>query len=430
MHIHKFGGTSIKDAQSVRNVAKIIEDHTAGRRVIIVSAMAKSTNALEEILNLHENNDTAFDKAFEAFKNFHVEIIEALFEDRMLIEDKLNNLFEELLKTIVEYSDQPYDIKYDQIIPFGELISSFIIGFYLNSIGLPVKWIDARNLVKTNDIHREAVVNWDVSRGKIKSTCYPVLEKNEIILTQGFIGSNTQGLTTTLGREGSDYTAAIFGFCLNAKDISIWKDVEGILTADPKLFVDPEKMDRLSYREAIEMTYYGAKVIHPKTIKPLQNKSIPLFVKSFHKPKEEGTRIGDFPPLAYPPVVVVEPNQCLLHIATKDFSFIAEHHLSHIFTLFAKHRIKVNMMRNTAISFSVCTHNIPGKIKAFSADLGDQFSIEIDKNLELITVRHYVQQIIDDLCQNKLILFEERIKDTVQVVVKDVPSIKRKQGGS
>jgi aspartate kinase len=316
---------------------------------------------------------------------------------------------------------------YDQLIPTGELVSSTIVAAYFNKMGLKTQWVDARDVIATDDIYREAWVQWDETKANVANKVRPLLEKDSMVLTQGFIGSTKENYTTTLGREGSDYTAAILSFCLDAEDMTIWKDVPGVLTADPRLFDNVTKLDRLSYREAIEMTYYGAKVIHPKTIKPLQNKSIPLYVKSFINPENDGTFIGPDVEDHYPPMVAIERNQALLNISTRDFSFVAEHHMRYLFNQIAEHRLQVNLMQNTAISFAICVNHIDDRIFRFAKSIEKEFKVVMDyEGLELITVRHYTPQVIEMLRNGKIIMVEERTKNTIQMVAKEVPLMKRK----
>jgi len=307
------------------------------------------------------------------------------------------------------------------------LLSSKILIHYLQYLKISSKWLDVRDVILTDNTYRDARIQWDTTQSNAKNKIIPMLETANHIVTQGFIGTTSENFTTTLGREGSDYTAAILSYCLDADSMHIWKDVPGVLTGDPRIFDEVIKMPRISYNEAIEMTYYGAKVIHPKTIKPLQNKQIPLFVRPFLDPSSEGTVISDEKEMSYPPVIVIEHDQTLLHISTNDFSFVAEHHLSMIFALLAKHRLKVNMMRNTAISFSVCVNNIPDRIKKFEKELGTEFKMIQDNDLELVTIRHYNEDILQDMKKNKLILFEEKLQDTVQMVVRNLPKMKRKE---
>ncbi|RME92254.1 MAG: aspartate kinase, partial [Bacteroidetes bacterium] len=285
---------------------------------------------------------------------------------------------------------------------------------------------DARSVVLTDDIFREGWVQWPETIERARKQVLPLLEKGGFVLTQGFIGSTTENYTTTLGREGSDYTAAIFSYCLDAADMTIWKDVPGVLTADPRLFNNVQKLDRLSYKEAIEMTYYGAKVIHPKTIKPLQNKNIPLYVKSFLEPSATGTLITEGLNEVYPPMVAVEKNQALCTISARDFSFVAEHHINVMFALITELRLQVNMMQNTALSFNVCFNDVDDKVDRFAAALEKDFKVNITRNLEMITIRHYDDLTVERLRRGKMVLVEERLPNTLTMVVTDIPQLERK----
>jgi len=297
----------------------------------------------------------------------------------------------------------------------------------LSKVGLPTHWLDARDVVATDNTYREGWVIWDKTKANAQKNMLPLLQKGGFVLTQGFIGSTSENFTTTLGREGSDYSAAIFSFCLDAESMSIWKDVPGVLNADPRLFENVIKLDRLSYKEAIEMTYYGAQVIHPKTIKPLQNKNIPMYVKSFLDPEAPGTEISSDNEEAYPPIIVVEKNQSLLHISTTDYSFVAEQHMARLFAELAALRLFVNMMQNTAISFTICVPNVPDRLEKFVKDIADQFRVKREDGLELITVRHYNEETIANLKKGKMVLFEERIRNTLQMVIRNVPTVERRE---
>ncbi|MCL4106709.1 UNVERIFIED_CONTAM: hypothetical protein GTU68_048153 [Idotea baltica] len=385
--------------------------------------MGKTTNALEELLKISRSGQD-FQIEFEQLVNNHSHTINELFGKVTRI-SALDVLFKKLYANLGELKDSPYDYAYDQVVSFGELISTMIVYAFLKDKGQNVSFLDAREMIITDDTYREGIVNWERTIISVKDK----IEKKDhkhIYITQGFIGSNQSGKTTTLGREGSDFTAAIISFCIDAENMAIWKDVPGILTADPRLFENVAKIDRLSYREAIEMTYYGAKVIHPKTIKPIQNKNIPLWVKSFLNPNGIGTLISGEIELTYPPMIVIEPEQALIHISTKDFSFVGEEHLSKLFQIFNNHRIRVNMMRNTAISFSVCTNNLEDRIDNLRKDLQEDFNMVVDHGLELITIRHYTEDLVKKLKKGKIQLFEERLRQTIQMVVKDVPDMIRK----
>lgn len=425
--VFKFGGASIKDADALRNVANILQSFKDHQLLIVVSAMGKTTNALEQVLESYTSEDG---KAFEHYENVkkqHYTILEELFPQNHEIFATVNDAFVEIEWVIEEPPQDDYDYLYDQIVSVGELVSSKIVAAFLNEQSLSTHWLDARDVIRTDNTYRDGKIDWDQTM-KNGVNLIPELFKNTgFILTQGFIGGTSENFTTTLGREGSDFSAAIFSYVLDAESMSIWKDVPGILTGDPRLFEDVSKIDRLTYKEAIEMTYYGAKVIHPKTIKPIQNKNIPLYVKSFIDPQGSGTLISEETEVSYPPVVVVESDQVLLHISTRDFSFVAEHHLSQIFQLFDKYRIKINMMQNMAISFSVCVTNQKRRLVKLIEELKQTFNVRKDDGLELLTVRHYKKEVLKSLLEGKMVVFEERIRNTVQMVIKDIPIMKRKQ---
>lgn len=430
VRVFKFGGSSLKNADAVKNVATILQQYANERLVVVVSAMGKTTNALEKVVESHAAQDGKAFELLSAIKQYHYQTIEELMgkesQEAMVA---VNDAFVEVEWVLEEEPYENYDYMYDQVVSVGEIVSSKIVAAYLNHFELPAQWLDARDVVLTDDIFREGWVQWAETQERAIAKVKPLLDKGGFVVTQGFIGSTTENFTTTLGREGSDYTAAIFSFCLDAEDMTIWKDVPGVLTADPRVFDNVTKLDRLSYREAIEMTYYGAKVIHPKTIKPLQNKSIPLVVKSFIDPAGEGTYISDDVEDNYPPMVAIEGDQALLQISTRDFSFVAEHHIRELFNLIADLRIQVNMMQNSAISFSLCVNDIDDKADRFAERVQKDFKVMLDRGLELITVRHHQPAILENLQEGKIVLLEERIKNTtVQMVVKNVPVMRRKVG--
>lgn len=427
MLVYKFGGASVKDATSIQNVGEIIQQSNGARLLVVISAMGKMTNLLETVVRqLYNDGAKAAQKALDEVKHYHLEEIIKLFETEESVIQTVMPVFESATQYINASTKSDYDKDYDQLVSVGEILSTKIVALYLRQLGLQAVWHDARETILTDNTYREGKVDWQETEINIKKKINVLFETNDIIVTQGFIGRSKEGLTITLGREGSDFTASIFSYCLDAKSMSIWKDVPGILTGDPRRFKNLTKIDRLSYREAIEMTYYGAKVIHPKTIKPIQNKSIPLHVRSFIEPDGTGTIISDEIELNYPPVIVVEDNQALVHISTRDFSFVAEHHLSKLFDLFTRYRVKVNMMRNTAISFSICTFDDNQKLDKLKSELEAEFNVVIDHGQELITVRHFNQEVVDELKKGKIVLFEERLSNTLQMVVKNVPIVKRK----
>ncbi|MBC6110844.1 aspartate kinase [Pedobacter fastidiosus] len=419
MDIFKFGGASVKDANGVKNLANIVRDYKKGKLLIVISAMGKITNKLEELtqafLAQSENTHSIFDE----IKHFHFNIIEELFEGKSNpVYDDVANTFVEIDWLIEDEADSNPDYIYDQIVSIGEVVSTKIVTAWLNETGLKALWADARNFIQTDNTYREGKVDWDKTNQIIQRDLIPLLEEN-IIVTQGFIGGTSENYTTTLGREGSDYSAAIFASCVNADALTIWKDVPGVLNADPKWFDETEKIPQLSYHDAIELTYYGATVIHPKTIKPLQNKGIPLFVRSFIQPEGIGTAITkENNPLPVPSFIF-KIDQALISIFPKDYSFIIEENLSNIFELFHKHKIKINTMLNSAISFSVSVDDNADKIEKLIQDLASEFTVKYNKGLELVTIRYYNQQTIDRVTVNKELLLEVKSRHTCQMVMKN-----------
>lgn len=419
MDIFKFGGASVKDAAGIKNLANIVRDYKKGNLLIVISAMGKMTNKLEELTQAYLAQNDEAHAIFEEIKHFHFSIIEDLFENKTNpVYNDVANTFVEIDWLIEDEPDNNDDYIYDQIVSIGEVVSTKIVAAWLNETGNKTLWADARNYIQTDNTYREGKVDWEKTNQIIQRDLVPLLENN-IIVTQGFIGGTSENYTTTLGREGSDYSAAIFASCLNAAALTIWKDVPGVLNADPKWFDDTEKIPQLSYHDAIELTYYGATVIHPKTIKPLQNKNIPLFVRSFIEPEATGTAITkDSNPLPVPSFIF-KINQALISILPKDYSFIIEENLSNIFELFHKHQIKINTMLNSAISFSVSIDDNERKIEKLIADLSHNFTIKYNKGLELVTIRYYNQQTIDRVTVNKDILLEVKSRYTCQMVMKN-----------
>ena len=432
LKVFKFGGASVKDAAHIYNVAGILEKYKNSKICIVVSAMGKSTNALEQIFHAYIN------EGLDVFKEMMLDIIDyhlAEAEKLHIPVDRLQGeydaLVNECIRAIESIDKAKKSAIYDQIVSLGELMSSKLLTFYLQQKGLRSFWLDVREIIVTDQRHQEGRVDFIVTQENVNSKVSPLFEENDVLITQGFIGAEPGGLTTTLGREGSDYSAAILAFCLNVEALTIWKDVPGVLTADPRRFENVEKLDRMSYNEAIEMTYYGAQVIHPKTIRPLQNKSIKLHVKSYIDPEGEGTVIAHDGLLNYPPLVVIQDDMLLMHVSSKDFSFIAENHLSQIFKVLNDNRIKLGTMRNSAISFTICVKN-PGKEKMnkLIEDLGESFTLDVYHNLQLMTVRYFNKQLIENLTRNKVVLFEERMKYTIQMVVRpSLELIEKKEEG-
>jgi aspartate kinase len=418
MLVFKFGGASVKDAAGMVNLANVVKKYQNDQLLIVVSAMGKTTNALEKLTKAYVNGDDELHTVYDDIKKYHYTILEQLFDADHPIFNEVANTFVEIDWIIEEEPHDDYDFIYDQIVSIGELVSTRIVNAYLNKTGLKSHWLDVRGYIHTDNTYREGVVEWTKTRAGI-SQDIPGLMQKGIVVTQGFLGGTSENFTTTLGREGSDYTASIFAACLGAESVTTWKDVPGILNADPKFFNDTVKFDELSYTEAIEMTYYGASVIHPKTIKPLQNARIPLFVKSFTNPDEAGTVIKENGINHFTkPVIILKQNQVLLSLSAKDYSFISENHLSSIFGLFAQRQVKVNMMQTSALSFTVCIDYNEDRFKKLLQGLGDDFNVKYNAGLTLITVRHYSQASLKELTDNKIILLEQVSRNTMQMVVK------------
>ncbi len=424
MKVFKFGGASVKDAAAVKNIATILHNNAPKQLVIVVSAMGKTTNALEKVLQAWFSNDEALQQHINEVITYHHQIISELFPDKNNpVYFKTDLLFGELEGHLCTPPSPNFDFEYDQVVSFGELISTTIVGEYLIMQGFNCQWFDVRGLIRTDDTWRDANINWSVTSQQVNNLLVPFLENDgkepHIALTQGFIGASEAGHTTTLGREGSDYTAAILSHVLNAAEMTVWKDVPGVLNADPKYFENTTLINHISYREAIELTYYGASVIHPKTIKPLQNKSIPLRVRSFISPSAPGTTINATTSEDDAiPGIILKSNQVLLSFSPKDFSFIAEDNLSQIFSALAECGIRVNMMQVSAITFSICMDENERKMDKLTALLGEKFAYRYNNGLQLITIRHYDQVTINRILNGRQLLVEQRSRQTAQFVVK------------
>lgn len=419
MQIYKFGGASIKDAERIRNVARIINEQRDGSSLLVViSATQNTTNILEKVTASYVQRKDDLSSLFKEVKENHERIMHDLFENKQHpIFDDVANAFVEIDWIIEEEPQDAYDYLYDQIVSIGELISSKIINAHLQEQGVASKWIDARDYILTDDTFRNAEVNWEITEANIKKDL-PKLLENNIIITQGFIASTSENFTTTLGRDGSDYTGAIFASCLNARNVTIWKDVSGVLNADPKWFSETELIPELSYLDAIELTYYGATVIHPKTIKPLQNKEIELHVRSFMESNKAGTCIRKTKESLPIPSFIFKVNQVLISVLPKDFSFIVEDNLSHIFSLFHKHKIKINVMHNSAVSFSVSADYNEENIKSLTEELKLRFDVSTLTDLELVTIRHYNQETINRVLADKDIFLDVKDSYTCQMLIK------------
>ncbi|MDX9943048.1 MAG: aspartate kinase [Bacteroidales bacterium] len=427
MRVFKFGGASVKDPAGVRNVASIIRDHGDKSLVVVVSAMAKTTNALEKLTQYYiEGQTDAMMKVFGEVRQFHLDITNELFNDpKHSAHFHVKQTFFHLQRYIEEKPSGNYNYEYDRIVSTGEIVSTQIVSYYLNHEGVRNQWFDARKLIITDSSFRDARIDWILTPQAVKKALLPYLKPAEnsakpgIVLTQGFIGATTQGFTTTLGREGSDFSAAILAYSLQASEVVVWKDVPGLLNADPKLFEQTLLMPNISYQEAIELSYYGATVIHPKTLKPLLSRNIPLKVKSFFQPAEPGTIINEVSEHdGLVPSFIFKFNQVLVSIFPKDFSFIAEHNLSRIFSDFAKHGVKINLMQNSAISFSVCFDSDLIKTPALLRDLEKNFNVKYNYDLELITIRHYEKAQMEQLIAHHEVLLEQKSRITLQMVVR------------
>ena len=421
MKVFKFGGASVNSADAVRNMAQIVQSHLEPGKplVVVVSAMGKTTNLLEKLVpGVTDDTHELRRQLAEYHLKIYKELIPCVNDADNAVQELLRKL-DGMLATL-QPSNEQYNYNYDQVVSFGELISTTIIAEYLNSHGISTQWLDARQLVITDNHYREGHVDWT----KTQAACQRLVADNEalsrhqIIITQGFIGGTTDGHTTTLGREGSDYSASILAYCLGAENITIWKDVPGFLNADPKYFPDTVKINQIPYNEAIELAYYGASVIHPKTVKPIQNKGIPLYIRSFITPQGDGSAIGNYHTInPETPLYIFKNNQILLSILPRDYSFIAEDNLQVIFGILSKIGIRVNLMQNSALSFSICIDNNPQLVKPLIESLKNMFRVRYNDNLQLITIRYYTQQVIDRIVAGRPILLEQRSRSTEQLVV-------------
>ncbi|GET45320.1 aspartate kinase [Capnocytophaga felis] len=414
MRIFKFGGASVKDAEGVKNVARILEMVGHSDTLIIISAMGKTTNALEVVVrNYFEKKN--FQESIDVVKNFHYEIIRDLFSnENHPVYWKVDGLFAELISFLERNKSPKHSFVYDQVVSFGELISTTIISQYLNDCGIKNTWLDVRNLIKTDSNFRDAAVNWEDTQENIVNN----VNKSLLNITQGFMGSDSNFFTTTLGREGSDYTAAIFAYCLDAESVTIWKDVPGVLNADPRYFEKTELLHKIPYTEAIELAFYGASVIHPKTLQPLQRKEIPLFVKSFINPTSSGSSVCNVTELE-PKVscFILKKGQVLISLSSLDFSFIVEENISYIFKLLHDAKMKVSVIQNSAISFSVCVDNKFDTLSDLLEKLKARFKVSVFENVDLYTVRHATEQSIKEIESNKEVLLKQVLQNTVQLVV-------------
>ena len=415
MKIFKFGGASVKDSDGVKNLVKILNYLGQQQTLIVISAMGKTTNSLELLVkNYFDNKDDLQYSLNEVF-NFHNKILDDLFkEDNHQIFSDVKEVFENLRGFLKRNKSPDYSFVYDQVVSFGEILSTKIINSYLNYSNIRCNWVDARVLIKTDSKYRDAKLNWEITKASISKN----IDTKLLNITQGFIASDANNFSTTLGREGSDYTAAIFAYCLNAESVTIWKDVPGVLNADPRVFKKPQLLNQISYTEAIELAFYGASVIHPKTLQPLQKKEIPLYVKSFLNPEGKGTSISrgtKIDPLI--PCFIVQRNLNLLKLSSLDFSFIVEDNISDIFQILHENKMKVDLIQNSAISFSVCVYDKYSRLKELISILKATFKVECTENVSLFTIRHFNENSSGEILKNNTLLLEQRTKETLQLVV-------------
>jgi aspartate kinase len=399
MRICKFGGASVKDANGVKNLVHVLQKTGVEETLIVVSAMGKTTNALEKVVDSYFNKPTELESSIHKVWIFHKAILSELFEnERHVVYQRVKTFFTELKEVLSKNKSPDYNFVYDQVIGFGEMVSSSIVSSYLKGQGFPNTWLDVRDFIKTDSYYRRANVDWELTHSRITSG----VSTSVLNITQGFLGSDAHNFTTTLGREGSDYTAAIFGYCLNAESVTIWKDVPGVLNADPRYFKNAQLLKQISYTEAIELAFYGASVIHPKTLQPLQRKEIPLYVKSFKEPDTEGTKVGKGVALQPEvPCFILKRNQILISLSSLDFSYIVEENISDIFNLLHHYKMKVDVIQNSAISFSVCVDNAYDNLERLLQHLKAKFKVTSYNNVDLYTVRHYDEMAIEQIEEGK-----------------------------
>ena len=416
MRIFKFGGASVKDADGVQNLVKVLKQVGHENTLLVVSAMGKTTNAMEKVVNSYFEDKNALNSAVQEVKEYHNTILLDLFQtNKHPVFEKVKVLFDEVQGFLVWNKSPNYNFVYDQVVGYGELVSTTILSAYLNKEGIKNSWLDVRDFIKTDNNYRDAMVNWEKTQERISQG----VDKGKFYISQGFLGSDDNNFTTTLGREGSDYTAAIFAYCLNANSVTIWKDVPGVLNADPRYFNEAQLLNKISYREAIELAFYGASVIHPKTLQPLQRKEIPLLVKSFINPEGAGTTVGKGTTLEpQVPCYIMKKDQVLMRLSSLDFSFIVENSISELFKMLHDHKMKVDLIQNSAISFSVCVDNKFGRLQELLNLLKSRFNVDCYEGVSLYTIRHFNNDAITSLQKGKEILLEQRANETVQLVVK------------
>jgi aspartate kinase len=419
MKVFKFGGASVNSVGRIKNLGDILQKFPREKVMIVVSAMGKTTNALEKVVDAFYNQKKQEAlQLFEQVKQQHLTTAKYLLVTHYLVcEEQLKDFFTEVEWLLHDKPVRAFDYYYDQVVCVGELLSTAVVNAYLNEAGIESKWVDVRDIIRTDNNFRDANIDWEFTQKKIDSSIVPLFQHSDIILTQGFIGATDENESTTLGREGSDYTAAVFANMLDAESLTIWKDVKAVMNSDPKQFLDAQPIAELNYNEVIEMAYFGAQVIHPKTIKPLQNKNISFFVRCFLDPSLPGTIIHNKPLHQLPPIIVLKEKQVMFEMSSKDFSFVGEHHISHLYNLFEKLSIKPNLTQNGAISFICVLDDRPEKIEKLAFEASSFFDVQVIKKLSLLTIRHYNKDLFEKLTKDKNVLLRQQTKETIQILI-------------
>lgn len=420
MKVFKFGGASISSVERIQNAGNILRSYRGEKILVIISAMGKTTNALEKVVDaFFEGRKEDALQLFTQVKESHLHMLKYLVTlNWREAADRLKDFFTEVEWLLHDKPVREYDYYYDQVVCSGELMSTLMVSIYLDEAGIKNKWIDVRDIVRTDDNFRDANIDWDHTQQKVKTEVEPLFNEYDIVITQGFIGATDENESTTLGREGSDFSASIFANILDAESQTIWKDVEGVMNADPKEFPEAQVMKELSYREVVEMAYYGAQVIHPKTIKPLENKNIPLHVRCFLKPGLTGTIISNRPVHDLPPVIVIKKDQVLMQLSSKDFSFVEEKPIARLHEMFGAVRIRPNLSQNGAVSLLCCLDDRPEKIEKLALAASEIFDVQLEKNLTLLTIRHYTREKFDELTKGKTVLLTQRTPETIQALMR------------
>ena len=416
MQVFKFGGASVNSVERIKNVADILRKYKNEKILVVISAMGKTTNALEKVVEAFYAGDNQ--KALQLFEQVKREHLSISRELLLKPVEQLTNFFTEVEWLLHDKAVRDFDYYYDQVVCIGELLSTTIISHYLNETGVANFWFDVRDIFRTDDNFRDANIDWAFTQNKVTNVVKPLFQKHDLLMTQGFIGSTDENESTTLGREGSDYSAAVFANMLDAKVQTIWKDVQGVMNADPKQFSNAEFIGELNYNEVIEMAYYGAQVIHPKTIKPLQNKGIPLAVKCFLDPVSKGTFIHDKHLNHLPPIIVLKQNQVLLQLSSQDFSFVGEKPISRLYELLSEIKIKPNLLQTGAVSILLCLDNKEDKVERLASLASDIFNVQLEKGLTLLTIRHYKQALLEEMTKDKTIVLRQQSPDTIQLLMK------------